>query len=527
MRAVLAFLALLAVVPAAHAQDPEPGTPEWQAREAENFARTSQRPSDRAAQGIVDPATDPARALRVWAPERGEALDAGYLNRYGANIAVRMFRPPLERPRPLPSVVVIPGAGTGTRPSYHFLGEDLAEHGYLVLIFDPQGQGASDSQGRPETCEAEGPWREPQEMGIREQGACAGQMPQGDLVTGSEGDIFTHELLGTPVDHTATAETYRALAGTFVLGGLDATAWMLSDENPWRAWVNPRRVGITGHSAGAYGATQAANGDPLHRFRAAVGLDGYHPVDLGVAPRVPTLWIQSEQENAMRTMPPRDEQAARSLHPTWAAFDAFRAAGVNAGHVVLRGSTHLDFTDASLPASRDGARYASYLTLAWFDRFLRGRRSGTRRLFAQRFDDSIDVSSIGTGGVGVGGDGYANVPPTIAGEKVGDAFSYYYDSALAAFGADCDQLRLRPCALPRPRIEVRRAGRRLRLRTLRGDPAFARVRLRAGGRLRVRFDLRGRGRAKLPRKLRGNVCSVIYCGRSYVASRPDRRQRRP
>lgn len=456
LAALAAAAALATAIPAtAAAQDPAPNSPEWFARDAANFAATLQRPLDRLAQGITVGDTDPRRALDVWSPARGRALETRMTNRYGASIAVTMFRPNADAARPLPTVIFIPGYGSGVRQAYHSFMQDLAEHGYLALVFDPQGQGASDATGRPETC-GDGPWREPQEMGLREQGPCAGQPPSQGPAGDASGTVglLSHAVLGTDADHASTGATYRAIAPTFVLGALDVTDWLLSDANPWRAWVDPARLGIAGHSAGAYGAAQTANGDPRNRFRAAVAFDGYHPIDLGVTPRVPTMWVLSEQTNAPRVAPPANP---RTLHPTWASYDAFKAAGLPTGHLVLRSSTHLDFADAVLPASRDGGRYAGYFLLAWFDRFLRGDRSGTERLFAERYDDSVDVSSIGTGGVDAQG---RNVPPKIGGRRVADGLSLYYPGALAAFGSDCKDLRVVPCAAPAPDLRARIIRRR-------------------------------------------------------------------
>ncbi len=463
---------LLAAAPA-QAQDPPPGTPEWITREAANFAATLQRPLDRLTQGQLLGDSDPQRVLTKWSPARGTALETRYLNRYGASIAVTLLRPNTQQRR-LPSIVFVPGYGSGVRQAYHSFAQDLAEHGYLVLVFDPQAQGRSDARGGPETCQPGGTWQQPQEMGLREQGVCAGQPPQqapaGDA--GGTLKLATHGIVGSDADHASTAATYRQVAPTFVLGAIDATNWLLSDANPWRAWVDDKRLGIAGHSAGAYGAAQTANGDK--RFRAAVALDGYHPVDLGVKPRVPTLWVQSEQENAPRLAPPANP---RTLHPTWASFDAFRKAAVPAGLLTLKSSTHLDFSDAILPASRDGARVASYLELAWFDRFVKGDRDGTTRLFAERFDDSIDKSSIGTGASANG----KNVPPHIGGRRIADALSYYYPGALAAFGADCKDLRITRCELPEPTPQARLVRRRAKstivaLSLPRGDLPPVRIR---------------------------------------------------
>lgn len=429
--------------PAVAGSDLAPGTPQWFAREAENFAASQQRGIDRFLQFNTMPIdADPPRALNRWSPARGMAMETSFENRYGATIAVSLFRPNGDVAEPLPSVIIVPGLGQGVRSAYYFLAEDLAEHGYLALVFDPQNQGKSDAQGRPETCDAGGEWQQPQEMGLQEQGSCAGQPPAESASateTVNQNSLVTHATLGTDADHSSTADLYRSIAPTFVLGALDVTTWLLSADNPWRAWVDPARLGLAGHSAGAYGAAQTANGDPLDRFKVAVALDGYHPIDLGVVPRVPTLFILSEQELAPRLAPP---QNPRSLHPTWESFEAFRAAGIATGHLILRSSTHLDFTDGAGLASRDGARYASYFTLAWFDYFLKGDETGATRLFATRFDDSVDVSSIGTGAIGLDG---RNVPPTIAGRSVTEAYSYYYPGALAALGTDCADLRTRRC----------------------------------------------------------------------------------
>jgi dienelactone hydrolase len=462
---VVALIASLAAsgvtaAPAATADgappDPAPGSPAWVAREAANFAASQQRVLDRSAQLALTPVdADPRRALSIWSPARGIALETTFENRYGATIAATLLRPRTAAARQLPGVIIVPGFTPAVRASYHYLAQDLAEHGYLVLVFDPQAQGASDATGRPETCEPGGAWQEPQEMGLREQGSCAGRPPPG---AGSDpsgtATLATHTLLGIDADHSSTARSYRQLAPTFVLGALDAVAWLRSTRNPMRGWLDPARIAIAGHSAGAYGAAQAANGDPRRRFDAAVALDGYHPIDLGVEPRVPTLWIQSEQELAPRLAPPRNP---RTLHPTWASFDAFREAGVPAGHMILRSSTHFDFTDAAGLASRYAPRWASYYTLAWFDSFLRGKPDGQARLFAERFDNSVDVSSIGTGGLNARGQ---NVPPVIAGTPTADSHSYYYPGALAAFGSDCTDLRVEPCRVPAPPPGAGSPGRR-------------------------------------------------------------------
>ena len=66
-------------------------------------------------------------------------------------------------------------------------------------------------------------------------------------------------------------------------------------------------------------------------------------------------------------------------------FTTLAEAGIDTAEVVLRGATHLEYTyiDAVLPASRLGERMASYYTVAWFDRYLKGDASAFDRLRAR------------------------------------------------------------------------------------------------------------------------------------------------
>jgi dienelactone hydrolase len=426
--------ACLACAPAAAlAQEPTWPSPQWQAREAQNFADASGRAVDWAANpGAPAPGgADPRRALARWNGARGQVLPIAYRNRYRARIVGHLFRP-RHATGGLPAVVFVNGYGS-TDEAYYWAAEDLAEHGYLVMTFNPQGDGGSDAKPAPEYCTPGGAWTRPQEMGIREQGSCAGQDPP-EVLTG-QGTSATFVATGRVgnEDTTGAAPVYRALAPRYVLGTLDAVAFLLSDRNPWRGSVDGGRVGVAGHSIGAWAALMAANGDPLRRFRAGVALDAFHHFDFGVTGREPTLFVQSEQENTLgpRVVPPSDPASPRQLHPTRAAFADLRTRGVDAGFFVLRGSTHDDFTDSFVQASRDGQRVASYLMLAWLDEHLRAGRAarrGARRLRARRFDRSADVSSIGTGSYDPA---RGNVPYTIGGERVAGHLSFYYPSELS------------------------------------------------------------------------------------------------
>jgi hypothetical protein len=233
---------------------------------------------------------------------------------------------------------------------------------------------------------------------------------------------------------------YDELSPNYIFGALDAYAWLASPADPWRAEIDFGRVGVMGHSLGAYAADMVANGDPLHRFRAGIALDSYAHLMHGVQPTVPTMFEQSEQElfSGPRLAPP----PPTALHATRADYAAAVARRVDTMFVVLRASNHQEFAyvgpEQGAPASRLGQRVATYFALAWLDRAL-GGHGGARRLLATGFDDSADRSSIGLGTwdpVAM-----ANRPYRIAGAPIADALSSDYVSRYA-FGAHrCDDMK--------------------------------------------------------------------------------------
>src|SRR3954453_13318808 len=98
----------------------------------------------------------------TWSGHRGLMQEVHYTNRYGALITGDVFAPlpgahdPYTgralRP-PYPGVVITTGSIQGSERMYWWLAQDLAERGYLVMTYDVQGQGRSETlphQGSPE-----------------------------------------------------------------------------------------------------------------------------------------------------------------------------------------------------------------------------------------------------------------------------------------------------------------------------------------------------------------------------------------
>jgi dienelactone hydrolase len=461
------------------------------AAEAQNFLAASGRiqawttdPAFLAAPGGVDP----ARAIARWSPSRGRALAVTWHNRYGAKINGELFAPKTGD-GPFPTALVVSGSGVA-QDAYRWIAEDLAEHGYVALTFDPQGQGTSDVAPAARFCDPAGDWRKPQELGLTEQGACAGEDPASTAQQLADQVALLAVGRTDHIDPESIGPSYRAQAPRFILGALDATAWLTSGANPWRALVDDQRLAVVGHSLGAYAANMTGNGDPQHRFRAAVAMDAFYADDHGVTPRVPTLMMQSEQEFYVgpHLAPPKDPRSPTTLHPTRATYDAFLQRGdVDAGFLIPAASGHSDFTDELQPASLRGQRTASLAMISWLDEYVAGR-GGIARLLAPVAGDTADVSSIGT------------AQPKIAGRRQAELLSALYPTDLALAGQQCLNLRLHTCAAPahcaqQARVTATRRAATLHLE-LQLAPACGRVgrvgvTVRAAGALATRHALLG------------------------------------
>lgn len=409
--------------------------------------------------------TDPYR-LEWGAQGRGQALEVGWKNRYGQPIVGHLWAPPdgaTAGSHRLPAVVVVNG-GRAIEQQYWGLTQGLAEAGYLVLTFDPQCHGGSgcdwkeDADGAAVYCDPNGSWRDPQEMGVREHGSCAGVTPAPEPLASAQ---FAAGCMSTgECDQATLREDYVVVSSPQVLGSLDAVEWLLSVDNPWRALVDRSRVGIAGHSLGAHAALLAGNGDPLRRFTAAVAWDGYGVLPEGVpprisppiSPRIPTLFQRADHDEfGLRTRTPDPDASTPLINAR-----RFAAAGVPTGHVALGGgSTHQEWAytpffgaaAAGLSvASRDGERVALHYTLAWFDRFLKtSGGDAAERLVSPVFSDSVDRSSIGQGSYDVLQQ--RNVPYTIGGETTAEHLSELYPSWISLPELTCADLR-EGCTLP-------------------------------------------------------------------------------
>jgi hypothetical protein len=457
--AVVMMAAGIPVAPAANAQDfdcnsdlgdPAPGTPEWDFAYFDTLFCRSERPSmtsandayfaaidanDAAgspAKTIIPPGVfpelpngleafiqyDPFRDVYLrWAGQRGDFQEVTFTTSSGA-VRKALLLSPLDTGgnKPLPGIVLACHVCAFTFNAWQWAAQALAEHGYVVMYADVAGSITATTDA-------------------------------------------TDYFVATPESPSPRGEV-----------------------NPWHARLDRTRLGIMGHSGGASIALRAGHNDP--RYDAIVAWDPGAGV-LGGIPtlRTPTM-VQVRDFNfgpAGAPLPPvPTEKPVPAPGERYTYFDALRAAGVDTMQVAPRGSTHADWlgVGGTEPApmamyggsTRYGEQVATYYTLAWFDRYLRGAppppgtpggsghagiaNGALQRLTAPgTFDDSSDEYSIGTGffdadaAESAGDIEAGNVPITIEGLSIRNRLSFWYPTRYFLDGGavQCEDLRSGGC----------------------------------------------------------------------------------
>ncbi|MGH8458139.1 MAG: thrombospondin type 3 repeat-containing protein, partial [Nevskiales bacterium] len=438
------------------AGNPAPATLEWQQRDLMNMVCSAQRLSDQYANpdfhlalsargsprtytyNLAEQASDPTRpraTLGQWIPGgrstdpyrvdedwefvgRGRVDHISFIAESGARLVGRVFRPPSTVPGPYPLIVITTGSIQGYQEMYNWAAEGLAEAGYLVLSYDVQGQGRSET--------------------------------------------LPHDSGGAPSDSGQGVPFQQAY--NFVQGTKDALRWALSSAsspyiapsantagtehyNPFSAEVDRSAIGLAGHSLGASAVSQVAQEQACEPslpralrdgcVSAVVGWDALS-APAGIPLKAPGLSLTAEyffNPTPTNSPPPADSGMG--------AFNALKGAGIDSMRVSLRSSTHLEWTyiPLILPASRYGERVSMHYTLAWFDRYVRDQAAATQRLTATHFDTSADASSIGAGTYDpVSGN---NVPYRINGRCVANHVSIYNRSAYWLNGGAREAVNLR------------------------------------------------------------------------------------
>jgi dienelactone hydrolase len=337
-----------------------------------------------------------------------------------------------------PGIVITTGSVQAPEELYWGQAATLAKHGYVVLTYDVQGQGLSDTFGEGAD----------QFEGVPAQAGepfYDGTEDALDFLLSGPGDRYVpRRSCTTGTSHAAKQE--RRVAE----GHNDAF-------NPLGEMVDADRIGIAGHSLGASAVSFVGQRDP--RVDAIVAWDNLSAPGQGTgsvpgcatAPATrtppaitkPALGISNDYGIVPTPFLSDPDPQAKNR-----AFLAYRAAGVDAGELVIRGGCHEE--SAFIPGvvtglyplscgTLRGGDLVAWYTTAWLDKYVKGEAGADARLLTDRWRDDARGAAVDL-------------------EGDGNLFSFYYrsrlDVGLAGGGrAVCDDLRagcasLAPDSLP-------------------------------------------------------------------------------
>jgi dienelactone hydrolase len=357
--------------------------------------------------------------------------------RDGATLSGRVWAT-VAGPVKRPGVVITNGSVQADEQMYWYAAQTLAKDGYVVLTFDPQGQGQSDTLGQAPD----------------EQEGFPAQSDGRPFYDGTEDalDFFlsTPKHPYEPVPSCETATSHAAKQNERVAQGFDAP------YDPYWKLLKPSQIGLAGHSYGAAGVSYIAQWDP--RVKAVVAWDnlggpgpeagsvpsqqggspsssstiGEKPCPADPAQRMtvpitkPGLGISADYG-----LPPLPNTALPEPLAKSSESLAYSQAGVDSGEIIIRGGSHLDFSfipNQAFGASLRGADEVAWYTSAWFDKYVKGQQGpADKRLLSNRWREDPAEAAVDA-------------------NHDGNAFSFYYLSRLdmhlrSGEAWDCEDLR--------------------------------------------------------------------------------------
>ncbi|MGH2735962.1 MAG: alpha/beta hydrolase family protein [Actinomycetota bacterium] len=388
IRAGLIGALLLAVlVPTVAVAQTEPSypSPEWFAREAENFAITSQAPAEQASdpgfqqrwneQSLANreeyvrrryvendwPWDSSGNLCNHWSgpctgdpylypgvdsfyDAEGLVEEVVYFDSGGALLSGHIWVPRSSQPGDrLPGVVIETGSVQAPETLYWWFAQSLVRNGYAVMTYEVRGQGRSDNR-----------------------------TPDGEPGSNANSDVFATNLVDSIEFFLSTPQSPYP--------HVESRPAPITAHNPFFDRIDSDRLGIVGHSLGARGVSvvqgmdlwpgRLLNANPVDAAVAWDNLAGSSSLaGVEVEPRVPTMGQSADYGLTPTpfTAPPDPEGKS-------AGFNAWRAAGVPTYQVNVRGGTHYEWS--LLPgfptSSWDwGNPMADHYTLAWLDRWLK------------------------------------------------------------------------------------------------------------------------------------------------------------
>jgi len=268
----------------------------------------------------------------------------------GARLSGRVWAPLDAGPRDdLPGVVITNGSIQAPETIYWWAAQALVDAGYVVMTYDPRGQGRSDNRTPNGT----------QGGNANPSVFVTDQVDAVDFFRSTPEDPYHHTDPGRPDDDAAG----------------------VTDVNPFWDRLDRHRIGIVGHSLGATGVSVVqgmawpaeAKGD-ANPVDAAVAWDtlsepGSELAGRTVQPRVPTMGQSADYFAGVPKTDPPDPDART------AGFAGWRDAGVPTYQLNVRGGTHFEWsripTFPTTSWDSWGNELAEHFTVAWLDYWLK------------------------------------------------------------------------------------------------------------------------------------------------------------
>ena len=289
-------------------------------------------------------------------------------------------------PAKRPGIVITNGSVQADEQLYWFVAQALAKAGYVVMTFDPQGQGQSDTFGQ----------------GADRNEGFPAQTDGRPFYDGTEDALnfffSTPSHRYEPVKSCDSGTSHAAYQNARVKAGLDAA------YNPFWNLLNRHQVGVAGHSYGAGGVSYMGQLD--RRVKSIVAWDNLGKPVAGsrekscvnkayrrdASYRVPALGMSADYflpPTPNTSLPAYDDKATESL--------TYSKHHVDTGEIVVRGGSHLDFSFIPNPAfgaSLYGPDMIAWYTIAWFDYYVKHDASAYQRLVTTRWQHDGQEAAI-------------------------------------------------------------------------------------------------------------------------------------